>query len=65
MSIAILSRDELHIRDRLEMDFEHIEIAARSGDIHLFVAAELEVRIKDKRLRIRKVGLKDEVISVA
>jgi len=63
VSMVVLSRDELHIRERLEVGFEHIEIAARSGDVHLFVAAELEARIRDRRLRIRKVGLKDEVLG--
>ena len=62
VSMAILSRDELHIQERLEVSFEHIEIAALSGDIQLYVAGELETRIQDRRLKIRKVGLKDEVL---
>ncbi len=63
VSMAIFSRDELHIRERLEDRFEHIEIAARSEDIRLYVATELELRISEKRLRIRNADLKYEVID--
>ncbi|KAL4882924.1 hypothetical protein BJY04DRAFT_217008 [Aspergillus karnatakaensis] len=62
ISIALLSRDEVHIRDHLE-PLQHIEIAAQSGDVQLYVRAELEERIQKRKLRLNKESFKEEIIQ--
>lgn len=63
MSMALFSRHEVNIQERLQRDFEHIEIAAQSHDVRLYVAAEMEKRIQNRRLRISNMELKDEVMK--
>jgi hypothetical protein len=46
-----LSRAEQHIKDVLA-EYPQISIAARSSDLRLYVASELQLRIRDKSLRI-------------
>jgi Fungal N-terminal domain of STAND proteins/NACHT domain len=58
----ILSRNEQHIRDFLD-DYEQISIAARSGDLKLYVAAEVELRIRNKRMRIKSEELKEKIMT--
>ncbi|KAI1331492.1 hypothetical protein F5Y16DRAFT_408127 [Xylariaceae sp. FL0255] len=43
---------------------EEVRIGARKEDLLLYVAAELEKRIEDGRLRIADMGLKDEVLDL-
>ncbi|KAL1619009.1 hypothetical protein SLS54_006859 [Diplodia seriata] len=59
---AFLSRDELDIRMILE-DFMHIPIAAHSEDLKIFVAEEIEARIRKKKLRIKSPALKNEIME--
>ena len=62
ISVALLSRNEQNIRLRLEEDFTHIEIAAHREDLQLYVAAEIEARIQNKKLRLKNMSFKDEII---
>lgn len=57
-----LSRDELDIRDILT-NCSQVSIAAQSGDLKLYVAAEMERRISDKDLRIKDSSLKDHIME--
>ena len=58
----ILSRDEIEIRERLE-DFTKLSIAARSSDLRLYVGAEIDLRTRKKRLRIRDQSLKEHILE--
>ncbi|KAI0429951.1 hypothetical protein F5Y09DRAFT_331436 [Xylaria sp. FL1042] len=62
ITMALLSRNELYIREILEETFEHMEVEAHTEDIELYVAVELEQRITSRELRLRDVSLKDEII---
>ncbi|KAK1834051.1 hypothetical protein QBC39DRAFT_30471 [Podospora conica] len=64
LSLAILSRDELVIRESLEGSFVHLDIEAQRDDVRLYVASELELRTRRGQLRLRSVGLKDEILRV-
>ena len=57
-----LSRDELEIREALE-GYDQVFIAARSSDLKVFVAAEIELRTRNKDLRIKDESLKQEIIE--
>ncbi|KAG0650988.1 Ankyrin-1 [Hyphodiscus hymeniophilus] len=64
--VLLLSRDESDIREILCQEFNHLEIAAHSDDLRLYVAAEIEARQKKfgrERLRIRSIGLKDDIMK--
>lgn len=63
ISAAFLSRDEDHIRNRLEEDFENVEIAAHTEDIMEYVTSEVEKRIGEKRLRFNDLTLKGEILD--
>lgn len=63
VNIALLSRDEVIIRERLEGNFSCVEIEAHTEDLQLYVAAELEERIGSRSLRIRDVALKDHILA--
>ncbi|KAL0932846.1 ankyrin repeat protein [Colletotrichum truncatum] len=63
VSMALLSRNEDEIRDRLEEDFVTIEIAAHKEDITEYVTAEIEERIRNRRLRIDGPDLKGEILD--
>lgn len=63
MSMALFSRHEANIQDFLQEDFEHISIAAKSDDVRLYVGAEMEKRIQNRRLRITSIELKDEIMN--
>ena len=56
----LVSRDEYDIRQHLE-GYPAISIAARSSDLKLYVGAELENRIRNKKLNIRALDLKETV----
>ncbi|KAM0354400.1 hypothetical protein ACHAPU_001444 [Fusarium lateritium] len=62
ISLAMLSRDEVMIRQELEHEFNHIEIEAHTEDLQLFVASALVERIASKKLRLRDSSLKDLII---
>lgn len=63
ISAAFLSRDEDHIRSRLEDRFENMEIAAHTEDITEYVTSEVEKRMGDKRLRLNDLSLKGEILD--
>ncbi|KAI0531922.1 ankyrin repeat-containing domain protein [Xylaria digitata] len=63
IATLLLSRDVVHIRDRLELNFGHTEIEAHTEDIQLYVLAELERRIESKQLRLRNSQLKAEIVD--
>ena len=62
IKIVFTSRDEIDIRRNFEA-FEGMSIAARSNDLELYVAAVIELRIKDKSLRMRDPALKEIIIN--
>lgn len=57
-----LSRDEIEIRERLE-NYTQISIAARGSDLRLYVGAEIDLRIRKKRLRIKDQSLKEHILE--
>ncbi|KAL8902919.1 MAG: hypothetical protein Q9207_004287 [Kuettlingeria erythrocarpa] len=57
-----LSRDEFGIRDHLE-EFSKVEIAARSSDLKLYVAAEIDIRMRKQKLRIKDQSLKSDIME--
>ncbi|KAH7391522.1 ankyrin repeat-containing domain protein [Cadophora sp. MPI-SDFR-AT-0126] len=62
IKIVYTSRDEIDIRRSFEA-FEGMSIAARSNDLELYVAAIIEMRIKNKSLRMRDPALKEIIIN--
>ncbi|XXG99332.1 hypothetical protein Hte_005669 [Hypoxylon texense] len=63
ITTALLSRDELPIRLQLESTFMNVDIEAHIEDIQLYVASELENRICSKKLRLRDLSLKDQIMT--
>lgn len=63
VKITLLSRHEEDIRRLLEKDFAHVQISARSEDLRLYVAAEIETRTMDGRLEINSANLKEEILQ--
>ncbi|KAF9767346.1 hypothetical protein IL306_000105 [Fusarium sp. DS 682] len=63
ISLALLSRDEILIREILDDQFHNVEIAAHTEDIRLYVASELEQRITTRELRLRDLSLKDQIMN--
>jgi hypothetical protein len=63
LSIALFSRDHYNIRVHLEAEFEHVEIAAHTDDIRLYVGAELDKRIRTRRLQLTNIEIKDEIME--
>jgi hypothetical protein len=61
--LFLLSRDEFMIRQRTMPQFHWIEIEAHTEDVQLYVATELEQRIDKKKLRLRDMALKDEILA--
>lgn len=62
-----LSRDESEIHELVYEEYNHMEIAAHSEDLRLYVAAEMESRqhkLGRERLRIRSTALKEDVMKV-
>jgi hypothetical protein len=56
------SRDEVDIRSSLS-EYASISIAARSGDLRLYVAAEIETRTTRNQLRIQDPKLKEHIMK--
>ncbi|RSL60003.1 hypothetical protein CEP51_013834 [Fusarium floridanum] len=63
LNLALLSRDEVAIREIVGYQFQNIEIEAHTEDIQLYVASELEQRIASRKLRLRDLSLKDMIMS--
>ena len=56
------SRDEIDIRERLEY-YTMVSIAARSSDLTLYVGAEIDLRMRKRRLRIKDQSLKGYIMK--
>ncbi|KAI0857775.1 ankyrin repeat-containing domain protein [Xylaria cubensis] len=63
VTIALASRDEYSIDYKLRDSFTKIKAGARKEDLLLYVASEIDRRIKDGRLRINDMDLKDEILT--
>ncbi|KAI0020141.1 hypothetical protein F4780DRAFT_770919 [Xylariomycetidae sp. FL0641] len=63
LNIAIFSRDEHEIREELEDGFEHVEIAAHTEDLDIYVQAEMSTRKRLLHLSLRNPGLHEEIRS--
>ncbi|GAW24092.1 hypothetical protein ANO14919_136720 [Xylariales sp. No.14919] len=63
VTMALASRDEYTINLKLQDGFTKIQIGARKEDILLYVASEIDKRIKDGRLRTSNTELKDEILT--
>ncbi|KAI8724226.1 NACHT domain-containing protein [Fusarium sp. LHS14.1] len=63
LNIALLSRNEVPIREVLGDKFQNIEIEAHTEDIQLYVASELKQRIESKKMRLRDLALKDVIMA--
>jgi hypothetical protein len=64
--LMILSRDIPEIRELLSQEYGHLEVAAQSEDLKLYVAAEIETRLRRHgrgQLRIRNPELKDHIMK--
>jgi hypothetical protein len=55
-----LSRLEVDIGYELET-FKQVSIAAKSSDLRLYIASELEKRLREKKLRIGDPSLKEHI----
>lgn len=55
-----LSRDEPDIREILKT-YDHVAIAASSRDLRLYVGAEIELRTRNRDLRIKDQNLKAQI----
>lgn len=60
--ILLLSRDEVEIRELLGSN-PQLSIAAENSDLRLYVGAELEERIRKKKLSIRNPSLKEYIVD--
>jgi hypothetical protein len=56
------SRREVDIEDQLS-EYKQVSIAARSSDLRLYVACEIELRIRKKMLRLRDAKLKEHIME--
>ncbi|RDW93708.1 uncharacterized protein DSM5745_01030 [Aspergillus mulundensis] len=63
VSMALLSRPDYDIRQAIESNFMHIDIAAKGTDVRRYVREELEERIQQRRLRLRSQALKEDIIN--
>ena len=61
VSMALFSRDEAEIREELEEEFEHIEIAAHTEDLDLYVRAEMAKRSQLSKLAVKNPTLDLEI----
>lgn len=62
IKMILLSRNEIEIRERLE-DYTEVSIAAKSSDLRLYVMAEIDLRTRKKRLRIKDQSLREHIIE--
>ncbi|KAK9776084.1 hypothetical protein SCAR479_07304 [Seiridium cardinale] len=63
VSLALISRDEIAIREALESDFSEVSIAATSDDVRQYVTGEIETRVRSKRLRHVGAQMKEEILE--
>lgn len=63
IKVVFTSRDEIDIRRQFAHFESNISIAARSNDLELYVAANIENRIKNRSLRMKDPALKEIIIN--
>ncbi|KAK6716486.1 hypothetical protein SNK04_007433 [Fusarium graminearum] len=63
-SLAVFSRDHYNLRVHLETDFDIIPIIAHTNDIQLYVGAELDQRVRTKRLQLSTLHMREEIHQV-
>ncbi|KAK6085081.1 ankyrin repeat protein [Seiridium cupressi] len=63
VSLALISRDEIAIREALESDFSEVSIAATSDDVRQYVTGEIETRVRSKRLRHVGARMKEDILE--
>ena len=63
VSIALLSRDEEELRSLLTNHAINVQIAARSGDLQLFVSEEIEKSLQGGMLEVSSIDLKDTILA--
>ncbi|KAL6355791.1 hypothetical protein LRP88_09374 [Fusarium phalaenopsidis] len=61
LNLALLSRDEITIREIVRGQFQNVEIEAHTEDIDRYVAHELDQRIASRKLRLKDLALKDKI----
>lgn len=62
LKVIFTSRKEIDIEMHLS-EFDQVSIAAKSSDLKLYVAAEIELRIRHKRLRLKDPSLKEYIMK--
>ncbi|KAL8896941.1 MAG: hypothetical protein Q9192_002818 [Flavoplaca navasiana] len=62
LKTLFLSRDELDIREKLG-SYTQLAIGARSSDLRLYVGAEIDIRIRKNKLRIKDQSLKEYIME--
>lgn len=62
IKMILSSRPEVDIKRHL-LAFNHISIAARSGDLQLYVASEIERRISNGKLTLGDPRLKEQIMQ--
>lgn len=60
-SMALVSRNEVEIRQALEGEFKEFLIEAREEDLKIYVRAEMERRIRTRQLDIQNKTIKSEI----
>ncbi|RSL55640.1 hypothetical protein CEP53_007043 [Fusarium sp. AF-6] len=60
-SMALISRDEVEIRQAVEGTFKEIVVEAREEDLKIYVRAEIERRMRAKQLDIQNKTIRDEI----
>jgi archaellum biogenesis ATPase FlaH len=63
IKILLASRNEYVIREKLQDKYEHVSIAARSEDLRLYVAAEIQTRMDQGKPRIGQTSLKQHIMD--
>ncbi|RMJ07099.1 hypothetical protein CDV36_013305 [Fusarium kuroshium] len=63
LNLALLSRDEVPIREILRTEFQNVEIEAHTNDVQLYVTTELDQRIASGKLKLGNLSLKDVIIT--
>ncbi|KAI0509026.1 hypothetical protein F5B22DRAFT_638390 [Xylaria bambusicola] len=63
VTMALASRDEYKIDLKLRDSFTKIPVSARREDIILYVASEIDRRVRDGRLRINDMSIKDDILT--
>ena len=62
VKLILTSRELIDIKECLS-EFKHIRISANVEDLELYVAAEIETRISNRRLFIKKAAVKEKIID--